>query len=46
VYVIADDMIIAASEQEHDEVLQKVTERAKTANVKFNETKFSSRWTQ
>ena len=37
VYVIADDMIIAASsEREHDEILQKVMERAKTANVKFN----------
>ena len=34
VYLIADDMIIAASsEQEHDAILQKVMERAKTANV-------------
>ena len=33
---LADDMIIAAtSEREHDEILQKVMERAKTANVKF-----------
>lgn len=40
VYIIADDMIIAASsEQEHDEILQKVMERAKTANVKFNKDK-------
>ena len=40
VYVIADDMIIAASsEQEHDDILQKVLERAKTAHVKFNKDK-------
>lgn len=40
VYVIADDMIIAASsEQEHDEILHKVMERAKTENVKFNKDK-------
>ena len=40
VYIIADDMIIAASsEQEHDVILQKVMERAKTANVKFNKDK-------
>ncbi|XP_061128337.1 uncharacterized protein K02A2.6-like [Syngnathus typhle] len=40
VYVIADDMIKAASsEQEHDEILQKVMERAKSANVKFNKEK-------
>lgn len=40
VYIIADNMIIAASsEQEHDKILQKVMERAKTANVKFNKDK-------
>lgn len=40
VYITADDMIIAASsEQDHDEILQKVMERAKTANVKFNKDK-------
>uniref|UniRef100_A0A8C7ZN50 Gypsy retrotransposon integrase-like protein 1 n=1 Tax=Oryzias sinensis TaxID=183150 RepID=A0A8C7ZN50_9TELE len=40
VFIIADDMIIAAtSEREHDEILQKVMERAKTANVKFNKDK-------
>lgn len=40
VYIIADDMIIAASsEQEHDAILQKVMERAKAANVKFNKDK-------
>ena len=36
----ADDMIIAASsEREHDVILQKVMERAKIANVKFNRDK-------
>ena len=40
VYVIADDMIIAASsKREHDDILQKVLERAKTAHVKFNRDK-------
>lgn len=40
VHIIADDMIIAASsEQEHDDILRKVMERAKTANVKFNSEK-------
>ncbi|KAL0202595.1 hypothetical protein M9458_000613, partial [Cirrhinus mrigala] len=37
VHIIADDMIIAASsEQEHDEILVKVMERAKAAKVRFN----------
>ncbi|RXN19979.1 Retrovirus-related Pol polyprotein from transposon 297 [Labeo rohita] len=37
VHIIADDMIIAASsEQEHDEILDKVMERAKAAKVRFN----------
>ena len=40
VYVIADDMIIAvSSEKEHDAILQKVMESAKTANIKFNKDK-------
>lgn len=40
VHIIADDMIIAAaSEHEHDEILHKVMERAKEANVKFNKDK-------
>ncbi|RXN06058.1 Transposon Ty3-I Gag-Pol [Labeo rohita] len=37
VHIIADDMIIAASsEQEHDEILDKVMERAKAAKMRFN----------
>ncbi|KAF7645686.1 hypothetical protein LDENG_00200050 [Lucifuga dentata] len=45
VHIIADDMIIAASSnEEHDEILHKVMERAKTANVKF-ETKSGSKST-
>ncbi|KAK7886269.1 hypothetical protein WMY93_025890 [Mugilogobius chulae] len=40
VFTGLDDMIIAAtSEHEHDEILQKVMERAKAANVKFNKDK-------
>lgn len=40
VHIIADDMIIAASsDQEHDDILNKVMERAKEANVKFNRDK-------
>ncbi len=40
VHVIVDDMIIAASsEHEHDKILQKVMERAKTANVKCSRDK-------
>ncbi|XP_059415130.1 Fc receptor-like protein 5 [Carassius carassius] len=36
-HIIADDMIIAAtSQQEHDDILAKVMERAKAANVRFN----------
>ena len=37
VHIIADDMIIAAaSEEEHDAILQKVMDTAQTANIKFN----------
>ena len=37
VHVIADDMIIAGiNEKEHDETLQKVMERARQKNVRFN----------
>ncbi|GAA6081771.1 uncharacterized protein K02A2.6-like [Tachysurus ichikawai] len=37
VHIVADNMNIAAStEQEHDEILDKVMERAKVANVRFN----------
>lgn len=40
VHVIADDMIIAAAtEKEHNEIIQKVMARAKEANVKFNKEK-------
>lgn len=40
VFAKADDMIITAeSEREHDKVLQKVMERANSANVKFNKSK-------
>ncbi|CAI5681987.1 unnamed protein product [Oreochromis niloticus] len=40
VFIIADDMIIAAtSEHEHDEILQKVMQKARAANVKFNKDK-------
>lgn len=42
VHIIADDMIItASSEWEHDKILQKVMERAKTAKVKFNSDKMT-----
>ena len=37
---VADNMIITAStEQDHDEILQKIMERGKTANVTFNKDK-------
>ena len=37
VEVIADDMIISsATEEEHDQVLRKVMQRAREQNVKFN----------
>nr|XP_054591203.1 uncharacterized protein K02A2.6-like [Nothobranchius furzeri] len=40
VFIIADDMIIAAeTESEHDNILQKVMERAKEVNVRFNKDK-------
>ena len=40
VHIIADDMIIAAeTEDQHDEILRKVMERAKVNNVKFNKEK-------
>ena len=40
VHIIADDMIIAAaSEEEHDAILQKVMDTAQTANIKFNKEK-------
>lgn len=39
-HIIADEMIISASsEQEHDEILRQVMERAKKSNVKFNKDK-------
>uniref|UniRef100_A0A803KB09 Gypsy retrotransposon integrase-like protein 1 n=1 Tax=Xenopus tropicalis TaxID=8364 RepID=A0A803KB09_XENTR len=39
-HIIADDMIIAAStKQEHDDILNKVMERARKLNVKFNKDK-------
>ncbi|XP_057679220.1 uncharacterized protein K02A2.6 isoform X2 [Corythoichthys intestinalis] len=40
VHIIADDMIIAAaSEEEHDAILQKVMDAAQKNNVKFNKDK-------
>lgn len=40
VHMITDDMIIAgADEAEHDEILQKVMNRAKEKNIKFNRDK-------
>ena len=40
VHIIADDMIIAAaSDEEHDAILQKVMDTAQRANVKFNKEK-------
>ena len=41
VEVIADDMIIAgATEEEHDQLLRNVMQRAREQNVKFNPKKF------
>ena len=40
VHIVADDMIVAAeTEDQHDEILRKVMERAKVNNVKFNKEK-------
>ena len=37
VFVVADDMLIAAeNEEEHDKILTEVLERARKENVKFN----------
>ena len=44
VYVIIDDMIIGGEDDDdHDEILTKVMERAKDKNVKFNEKKIQFR---
>ena len=37
IFMVADDMLIAAeNEEEHDSILRKVLERARTHNIKFN----------
>ena len=41
VEIIFDDIIVAAeSEVEHDTIMRKLLQRAREANVKFNEAKF------
>ena len=40
VHIIADDMIIAASDEiEHDEIVRKVMQRARDKNIRFNKGK-------
>ena len=44
VHIIADDMIIAASDGiEHDEIVRKVMQRARDKNIRFNKGKYSSK---